>query len=230
MSFQWIFRIDFLFYGRVGSPGSPRDSQESCPTAQFKTFNSALLTILYAPTVTSMHDNWKNRFDYTELLQQSNVFAFKNAARRVITFLQTSKHLLISWLQSSSAVNLEPLKIKSVTVSIVFPSICHEVMGRNAMIFIFWMWNLNQIAGSQRGEFRPWQRSWRKGPNKTQRWVQASRKLLWAFSSIYLQNQSLPALLHYAFHLFFWHYRGAISDHLFLEKVNLELQLTVSCI
>ena len=55
----------------------------------------------------------------------------------VIVFLQTSKHLLISWLQSSSAVILEPLKIKSVTVSIVSPSICHEVMGPNAMIFIF---------------------------------------------------------------------------------------------
>jgi len=90
-----------------------RDSQESCPTPQFKTFNSSLLTILYAPTVTSIHDNWKNSFDYTELIQQSNVFAFKNVARLVITFLQTSKHLLISWLQSSSAVILEPLKINS---------------------------------------------------------------------------------------------------------------------
>ena len=42
----------------------------------------------------------------------------------------------------------------------------------------------------------------------------------WTFLSIYPQNQSLPALLHYAFHLFFWHYRGAIPDHLSLEKVN----------
>ena len=106
-----------------------KDSQESSPTPQFKSINSSLLTILYAPTVTSIHDNWKNSFDYTELFQQSNVFAFKNAARLVITFLQTSKHLLISWLKLSSAVILEPLKIKSLTVSIVAPSICHEVMG-----------------------------------------------------------------------------------------------------
>ena len=81
--------------------------------------------------------NWKNSFDYTELFQQNNVFAFKNVARLVITFLQTSKHLLISWLLSSPAVILEPLKIKSFTVSIVSPSICHERMGLDAMIFIF---------------------------------------------------------------------------------------------
>ena len=75
-------------------------------------------------------------FVYTEIFQQSNVSAFKNAARLVIDFLQTSKHLLISWLQSSFPVVLELPKIKSLTVSIVSPSICHEVMGPNAMIFI----------------------------------------------------------------------------------------------
>ena len=58
-------------------------------------------------------------------------------SRLVITFLPRSKCLLISWLQSSSAVILEPKKIKSVTVSIVSPSICHEVMELNAMIFVF---------------------------------------------------------------------------------------------
>ena len=55
----------------------------------------------------------------------------------VIAFLPRSKHLLISWLQSPSAVILEPKKIKSVTVSIVSPSICHEVMGPDAMILVF---------------------------------------------------------------------------------------------
>ena len=57
----------------------------------------------------------------------------------VIAFLQRSKCLLISWLQSSSAVILEPPKVKSVTVSIVSPSICHEVMGPVAIILVFWM-------------------------------------------------------------------------------------------
>ena len=55
-------------------------------------------------------------------------------SRLVITFLPRSKHLLISWLQLTSAVILEPPKIKSVTVSIASPSICHEVMGTDAMI------------------------------------------------------------------------------------------------
>ena len=62
---------------------------------------------------------------------------FNMLFRLVITFLPRSKYLLISWLQSPSAVILEPPKIKSVTVSIVSPSICHEVMGPDAMIFIF---------------------------------------------------------------------------------------------
>ena len=59
--------------------------------------------------------------------------------RFVIAFLPRNKHLLISWLQSPSAVMWEPKKIKSLTVSIVSPSICHEVMGPDAMIFVFWM-------------------------------------------------------------------------------------------
>ena len=55
----------------------------------------------------------------------------------VIAFLPRSEHLLISWLQSPSAVILEFKKIKSLTVSIVSPSICHEVMGPDAMILVF---------------------------------------------------------------------------------------------
>ena len=58
-------------------------------------------------------------------------------SRLVITFLLRSKRLLISWLQSPSAVILEPQKIKSDTVSTVSPSICHEVKGPDAMIFFF---------------------------------------------------------------------------------------------
>ena len=57
----------------------------------------------------------------------------------VITFLPRSKHLLISWLQWPSAVILEPRKIKSASVSTVSPSICHEVMGPDAMILVSWM-------------------------------------------------------------------------------------------
>ena len=62
---------------------------------------------------------------------------FNLLSRLVIAFVPRSKRLLISWLRSPSAVMLEPRKIKSLTVSIVSPSICHEVMGPDAMILVF---------------------------------------------------------------------------------------------
>ena len=64
---------------------------------------------------------------------------FNMLSRLVITFLPRRKCLLISWLQSPFAVILEPKKIKTLTVSIVSPSICHEVKGPEAMILVFWM-------------------------------------------------------------------------------------------
>ena len=64
---------------------------------------------------------------------------FNMLSRLVISFLPGSKHLLISWLQSQSSVILELKTIKYVTVSTVSPSVCHEVMGPDAMIFVFWM-------------------------------------------------------------------------------------------
>ena len=62
---------------------------------------------------------------------------FNMLSRLVIAFLPRSKRLLISWLQSPSAIILEPTKIKSVTVSIISPSICHDMMGPDAMILVF---------------------------------------------------------------------------------------------
>ena len=64
---------------------------------------------------------------------------FNMLSSSVISFLPRSKHLLISQLQSPSAVILEPKKIQSVTVSILSPSICHEVMGLDAMILVLWL-------------------------------------------------------------------------------------------
>ena len=66
---------------------------------------------------------------------------FNMLSRFDIAFLSRSKHILISWLHSPSAVILEPKKIKSVTVSIVSPSICHEVMRPDTTILVFWMLN-----------------------------------------------------------------------------------------
>ena len=62
---------------------------------------------------------------------------FNTLSRFVIAFLPRSKHFLISWLQSPSAVILEPKKMKSVTTSMFYPSIWHEVMGQDAMILVF---------------------------------------------------------------------------------------------
>ena len=62
---------------------------------------------------------------------------FNMLSRLVIAFLPRSKRLIISWLHSPSAVIVEPPKIKSVTVSIVSPSVCHELMGPDAMILVF---------------------------------------------------------------------------------------------
>ena len=59
-SFQWTPRTDLLYDGLVGSPCSPRDSQESSPIPQFKSINSTVLSFLYSPTLTSIHDYWKN--------------------------------------------------------------------------------------------------------------------------------------------------------------------------
>ena len=61
---QWVFRTDFLYDGLVGSPCSPRDSQESSPTPQFKSINSSLLSFLHSPTLTSIHDDWKKNYSF----------------------------------------------------------------------------------------------------------------------------------------------------------------------
>ena len=74
--FQWIFRTYLLKDGLVASPCSPRDSQESSPTPQFKSINSSVLSFLYSPTLTSIHDSGKTKALLTDLCWQSNVSAF----------------------------------------------------------------------------------------------------------------------------------------------------------
>ena len=117
----------------VGSPCSPRDSPESFPTPQFKSINSLALSFLYNPTLTSIHDHWKTiaLTRWTFVGRVMSLF-LNMLSRLVITFLPRSKRLLISWLQSPSAVILEPPKIKSDIVSTVSPPISHEVMGPDA--------------------------------------------------------------------------------------------------
>ena len=95
---------------------------------------------LSSPTLTSIHEYWKyQRSSLTRRTFVGKVMSllFNMLSMLVIPFLPRSKRLLISWLQSSSAVILEPPKIKAVTVSIVSPSICHEVMGPEPMVYDF---------------------------------------------------------------------------------------------
>ena len=86
----------------------------------------------FSLTGSSVHGIFKAR-----ILEWGAIAFSDMLSRLVITFLPRSKRLVISWLQSLSAVTLEPKRIKSVTVSIVSPSICHELMGPDAMILVF---------------------------------------------------------------------------------------------
>ena len=114
--------------GLVGSACSPSDSQESSSTPQFKSINSLALSFLYSPTVTTMTTGKTIALSRWTFVGKVMFLLFNKLSRLVIACLPRSKCLLISWLQSPSAVILKPPKIKSITVSILSPSICHEVM------------------------------------------------------------------------------------------------------
>ena len=94
-SFQWIFRIYFLEDWLVWSY-SPRDSQESSFSPQLESINSFVLSLLYGPTLTSIHDYWKSQFCLYRPLSSKWCLCFFNTLSRFVTaFLPRSKHLLI---------------------------------------------------------------------------------------------------------------------------------------
>ena len=113
-------------------------TQESSPTPQFESINSSALSLLYGPLE---HLHMTTRKTRTLTIQTYVVkvmsLLFNMLSMFVIVFPLRSKNLLISWLQSLSAVILEPKKIKSVIVSTFYPSICHEVVRLDAIIFGF---------------------------------------------------------------------------------------------
>ena len=97
-----------------------------------------MLSLLYGPTLTFIYDYGKTiGLTRPTFVGKVMLLLFNMLSRLVIAFLPRSKHLLISWLRLPSAVILEPKKIKSLTVSIVSPSICHEVIGPYAIILVF---------------------------------------------------------------------------------------------
>ena len=158
-SFQRVFRDDFLWVWLVGSSFSPRDSQESSPTPQFKSINSSILSFLYGPTLPSVRDYWKTIcLTIQTFVSKVMSLLFNMLSRLVIAFLPRSKYFLNSWL---STVTLGSEKIKSLTVSFVSPTICNEVTGPDAMIFVFWMlsfkpaFSLSPVSLSSSGSLVP---------------------------------------------------------------------------
>ena len=129
------FRIDWLYLLPV------QGNLRSSPAPQFKTSilrRSAFFTVQLAyPYMTTGKTIASTRRTF---VVQVMSLLLNMLSRLVITFLPRSKRLLISWLQSPSAVILEPQKIKSATVSTVSPSTCHEMMGPDAMILVSWRW------------------------------------------------------------------------------------------
>ena len=134
-SFQWIFSTDFLWDWLVGSPCCPKDSQESSPRLvqkhQFFCTHLFFIVQLSHPYMTTGKTIALTRWNLAGKVMS---LLFNMLCRLVIAFLSRSKCLLISWLQSPSAVILEPAKIKSVTVPIVFHYLpwsdgtgCHEL-------------------------------------------------------------------------------------------------------
>ena len=94
------------------------------PTPEFKSINSLVLSFIYSPALTSIHDYWKNHsLDRQTFVDKVMSLLFNMLSRLVITFLPRSKRLLISWLQSQSTLILEPPKIKSAIVSTTG---CHD--------------------------------------------------------------------------------------------------------
>ena len=118
---------------------SPRESQES---SHWKNWKHQFFVV--QPSLRSNYHihTWRGKtmaLTIQTFAGKVMSLLFNTLSRFVIAFLPRRKCLLLSWLQSPSVVILEPKKIKSVTVSIVSTSICHEMMGPGAMILVFWM-------------------------------------------------------------------------------------------
>ena len=141
-SFQWIFRVDFFrtdCFDHLAVQGTLKSLlQHHSSKATILQSSAFFLVWLSYPYLTTGKTIALTRRTFVGKVMS---LLFDMLSRLVIVFLPRSKRLLISWLQSPSAVILEPKKIKSVTVFIVSPSICHEVMGPDTMILVFWMLN-----------------------------------------------------------------------------------------
>ena len=130
----------FLQHWLVWSPCSPRDSQESS-SPQFKSISFSKHHFFFMVQISHLYMTTGKTIALTRQTFVGKVIylLFNMLSRFVIAFLPRTTHLLISRLQSPSAVILEPKKIKSVTVSTGSLAICQKMMGLDAMILVFWM-------------------------------------------------------------------------------------------
>ena len=145
MNIQGWFRLSGLwacsiYNWVVWSPCCPRDSRESPPAQQFESISSLVQTFFMVqishPYLTT--GKTLSLTIWTFAVKVMSLF-FNTLSKFVIAFLRKGKCLLISWLQSLSTVILKFKRIKSVTISTFYPSICHEVKGLDSMILVFWM-------------------------------------------------------------------------------------------
>ena len=148
---QWIFRTDFLYNlsGWISLQSEGLARVFSNTTVQKHQFFSVHLFFMVQLAHSCITTGKTTALTKQILVGRVMSLLFNMLSRLVITFLPRSQCLLTSWLQSPSAVILEPKVMKYVTVSIVSPSICHEEMGPEAMILVFWMLSLTH-----------WKRSW----------------------------------------------------------------------
>ena len=134
-SFGYSWLLSFRLTGLISlqSKGPPR----VFPSTTIQ--KHQILSLFYGPTLTSVHGYRKNHsLDYIQILVAKVMsLLFNTLSRFVIALLPRSKHLLILWLQSQSAVILEPKKIKLVIAFTLSPSVCPEVMGLDVLIFVF---------------------------------------------------------------------------------------------
>ena len=111
------------------------DSQGSSPAPQFESISSSVLSLLYGPSLTSVRDYRKNHsFDYHFVAKVMSLL-YSMLSRFVMAFLPRAKHLNFIAAALSAGI-LDPQKEKSVIVSTFPPSICHEMMGLDAMILV----------------------------------------------------------------------------------------------
>ena len=139
-SFQWIFRTDFLYDRLVGSPCSPRDSQESSPTPQFKSIISSVFSFLYNPTFTSVHDYWKT-ITLTRWTFVGKVMSllFNLLSRLGHSFSSKEQESFNFMASVTICSNFGDQKNKVFHHFHCFSMYLHEMMKPEAMILVFWM-------------------------------------------------------------------------------------------